>query len=78
MYSHSILNVIPTFRRISFSLVTCGDPGRQFAVVINLTGLQCEINEVSHRAPCAYIQKRHFLVRTDFITTRFQPIAGPN
>ena len=52
MYPYSTLvNFIPTLRRISFKLVTCGDPIRLFAFVINLTGLQCEINEVSHRVP---------------------------
>jgi len=52
MYPYSTLvNFIPTLRRILFKLVTCVDPTRPFAVVINLTGLQCEINEISHRVP---------------------------
>ena len=47
MYSYSTLvNVSPAFRRISLSFVTYGDPIRHFAVVINLAGVQCEINEV--------------------------------
>ena len=55
MYPYSTLvDVIPAFRRISFGLVTCAGATRQSAVVINLAGLQCEINEVSDRVPSVY------------------------
>ena len=47
MYPYSTLvNIIPTFWRISLVLVTYRKPIRHFAAVINLTGIQCEINHV--------------------------------
>jgi len=50
MYSYSTLvDVNPAFRRISLRFVNYRDLIRHFAVVINLTGVQCEINKVPYK-----------------------------
>ena len=79
MYSYStIVYVIPTLRRISLELVTFGN---HFTVVINLAGgIRCANAKLTRSfiGRRVLIQKRHWMVRTGFITARFQPIARVN